>query len=829
MAAANRPPDAPAFGETLRELRIAAGLTQEDLAERTGLSVRGISDLERGARKSPQFQTVRLLADALEVASESRAALVAAARPTAGAVPEPSAPAIEVANSLPVPATRLIGREQEVEEVVALLDRGEMRLLTLTGPGGVGKTRLALEVVLRSVDAENAVFVDLAPISEPAMVATTIVRALGLRDAGDRAPAEVLKTALKERHVLFLFDNFEQVIAAGSLVADLLANCPKLKILVTSRIALRLKGEQLYPVPPLATPDSIKRLTAAELEESPAVTLFVQRARAADPHFSLDDSSAQSVAEICQWLDGLPLAIELAAARVKLLPPDVLLNLIKRRLSLLASGPQDAPERQQAMRNTLDWSYDLLSGEAQTLLRRLSVFAGGCTLEAIEAVCADGLPDVMAQLGELVDHSSIRREVQHDGMPRFRMQEVVREYAHELLESSDESLAVRRGHAAYYLQLSELAAKEGFVGTDQAAWMARLAVEEGNLGAALEFTIDHQDAETALRLGGNLWPFWARQGHLWEGRMWLERALAIGDDAPTPARARALHRLGNLAIDLTDFPRAQSLFEASLDLSRGLDDQNGIVIALNGLALVAGIRGDYDEARALHETNLAAWRTLGDRRREAITLHNLGDVANAIGRSDEARARHREALAIQQDIGDVGSIAYSMLSLAETACSAGEVETALPMFERSLVLFEDVGDQLGIAFARYGLGRVANLRHETARALEQFAEAIALWRQFGDRRATIDCIEELAGVALAFGELEQAARLFGATAAARIALGVPIAPVNRLAIEANVETLRRALGNAVFANTWTVGQVITIEQAAVEAANMAVALRDRDS
>jgi predicted ATPase/DNA-binding XRE family transcriptional regulator len=824
MAAANPLPDSRAFGAKLRELRIAAGLTQEELAERAGLSVRGISDLERGARSHPRFETVRLLADTLELAPEARAALVAAARPPAGTTPTNVAPKIEIISTLPVPATRLVGREQEVEEAVALLDQGEMRLLTLTGPGGVGKTRLALEVVSRSVDAERAIFVDLAPISEPSMVATSIVRALGLRDPGDQEPAELLKAALKDRQMLLLLDNFEQVIKAGSLVSDLLAACPKLKILITSRAPLRLKGEQEFPVPTLALPDSTKKLAAFELEESPAVKLFVQRARSADPHFAFDDSSAQSVAEVCQWLDGLPLAIELAAARVKLLRADELLNLMKRRLSLLASGPLDAPERQQAMRNTLDWSYDLLSVDAQTLLRRLSVFAGGCTLEAIEAVCAGGLPDVIGQLGELVDHSLVRRETQLDGTPRFRMQEVVRDYAHELFDQSDEALAIRRGHAAHCLQLSELAAEQ-LTGPGQGMWMTRLATEAGNLGVAFEFTIDQQDAESALKLGGNLWPFWARQGRLWEGRTWLERAIAITNDTPSPARVRALHVLGNLAMDLAELQRARSYFEAGQNISRGIGDEQGIMSSRNGLALVAWYRGDYDQARALHEENLRALRAQGNRHREAQVLGSLGDIDNAVGRPDEARAWHQEALAIQQQIGDVNGIAYSTLYLAEVACDSAEATTAQLLFERSLALFEDVRDRLGVAYALVGLGRVASLLGDESHAVEHISEALSSRRDFQDRRGIVECIEELAGVATATGEQVEAARLFGAAAAARGVLEMPVPPVRQPIIDAKVEMLRTTLGDIEFESSWAAGQHLSIDQAAAEAAILAAEWR----
>jgi predicted ATPase/DNA-binding XRE family transcriptional regulator len=821
--AADRPPETSPFGTKLRELRIAAGLTQEDLAERTGLSVRGISDLERGERSRPHFETVRLLADALELEPADRNALVVAARPPPGTAPAEAIHPITVISTLPIPATRLVDREQEIRDAVRLLDHGETRLLTMTGPGGVGKTRLAIAVALQSAAAEDAVFVDLAPISDPDLVGPTIVRALGLRDAGDQTPGELLKEAFSNSRVLLVLDNFEQVIPARSLVSDLIATCPLLKVLATSRMPLRLRSEQEIPVPPLALPDPTSQSSLADLERSPAVTLFVQRAQAADPHFSFDAENAPSVIEACHRLDGLPLAIELAAARVKLLSPQVLVSLMERRLELLTGGPMDAPERQRAMTAAVAWSHDLLSGETQLLFRRLAVFAGGFTLEAVEAVCAEGLPFALDQLSELADHSLVQRDDHLNGSPHFRMQEVVREFARERLEESGESLTIQNAHAAYYLDFTERA-NVGLTGPQQGAWLTRLIADEGNLATALDFAIDQQDAETALRMVGNLWAFWARRGHLGEGRMWVERALGIANNAPLLSRTRAFRILGSLAIDLADFPNAQTLFEASRDVSAELEDEEGFTISQNGLALVARYRGNFDQAQVLQESILEVWRKRGDLRREAITLHNLGDVANALGRFEEARVRHQEALVIQQAIGDGGGIAYSFLSLAEMTCDAGDPATAQPMFERSLVLFEDVGDHLGVAYASYGLGRVASLQHEASRASEQFAEALALRREFGDRRGIIECVEGIAGVALVAGKTEQATRLFGAAATARSTLGVPLTPVARTVIDVKTEALRDVLGSSVFATAWALGEVMTIEQSAGEAAELAAVL-----
>jgi predicted ATPase/DNA-binding XRE family transcriptional regulator len=816
---ASRPPEAPSFGAKLRELRITAGLTQEELAERTGLSVRGISDLERGARIRPHFDTVRLLADALELAPADRAALLAVARQAANAAPLETTPQITVISGLPIPSTRLVGREQEIVEATQLLDRGEARLLTLTGPGGVGKTRLALEVASRSVDAENAAFVDLAPINDPDLVATSIVRALGLRDAGDRIPSDLLAEALRDRQMLLVLDNFEHVISARSTVGNLVVSSPKLKVLVTSRTPLHLQGEQEYPVPPLATPDPNEESPISEVEKQPAVTLFIQRARVADPHFTFDEESAPNVVEACYRLDGLPLAIELAAARIKLLPPQVLVGRLGHRLPLLTSGPQDAPARHQTMRATIAWSYDLLSPEAQTLFRRMAVFAGGCTLEAIEAVCAEGLPYALDQLSELADQGLVQRVGNHNGAPRFRMQEVVREFAREQLEESDEYAEILRAYAQFFLDFV-LLAKQNLYGPELGKWMTRLAAEETNFHAVLEYAIKQRDAGTALRLGANLWGLWSRRGQLWEGRRWLEQVLAIDDASSSVERLFALHALGNLAIDLADLPRARLLFEEIREVSDALEDESWIKASRNGLGMVAWYQGNYDEARSLQEANLAAHRSHGERNLEAIALHNLGNIAIAEGRPEEAHTLHQEALGIQQEIGDAGGIAYSTLSLAQTACDSGDWATAQSMFEQSLEIFEDVGDQLGIAYAHYGLGRIASLEQDESRASLHFAEALAPRREFGDRRGIVECVEGLAGIALAIGKVEIAAELYAAAAAARSTLGIPLPPAVQPTFDKQVQSVREALGEPAFQRAWARGQITTIEQAAAQAAKV---------
>jgi tetratricopeptide (TPR) repeat protein len=400
------------------------------------------------------------------------------------------------------------------------------------------------------------------------------------------------------------------------------------------------------------------------------------------------------------------------------------------------------------------------------------------------------------------------------------MQEVVREIAREMLEASAESADIYQAYARYYLEFA-LLAKEKLHGPEKGKWITRLAAEEANFDAVLEHALKVGDAATALKLGANLWTLWTSRGQLWGGRRWLERALAIDGDAPTPDRLTALHALGNLAIGLTDFPRARLLFEEIRDVSGLIDDETWTFISRNGLGMVALYQGNYAEARSLHEANLLAHRSRGERLLEAITLYDLGSIAISEGRLEEARALFQEALAIQQQLGDTGSIAYSFLSLGEIDCYEGDTETAQTAFERVLKTLEEVGDVLGVAYALHDLGRLASLQHDVTRACSRFAEALALRQEFGDRRGIVECVEGLAGIAQSTGELEQAAELFGAAAAARVALDVPLPPVAQPAYDDNVRSLRSALGETAFQHAWFLGQLTSIEQAAVQAAKIA--------
>ena len=761
--------DSMTFSALLRRLRLGAGLTQEALAERAGLSARAVSDLERDPERTPRLETVRLLADALELDPERRGQLLAAAR--AEGIPATTPLSIESPlRELPRPLTPLIGRADAAAAVADLLRRDPqveprryppIRLLTLTGPGGVGKTRLAIEAVERVANdfAHGVVFVDLAPLRDPELVIPTIAQRLGLHEADMTPLAERVTSYLRDRHLLLL-DNVEQVIEARKEVLALLQACPHLVVLATGREPLRVRGEHEYRVAPLSLPE--ESASPETLARSAAVELFLEQARAAGTELTLSQDVTLAVAEICHRLDGLPPAIELTAAWTKLSSPPALLARLEHRLHLLVGGSHDLPARQKTMRDAIAWSYELLDAGEQMLFRRLCVFVGGCTLDAAEVVCAEageGL-SVLQRLTALGDKSLLR--MQDGEEPRLTMLETIREYGLEQLQESGEEEWVQSRHADYCLALAESAEPE-LIGPDQVTWLSRLERDHDNLRAALGWTLHRGDAVTALRLAGALWRYWSVRGYVHEGRRWLQEVLGLastGADLVSSVQVKALVGAAMLAIDQATYEQAGPLCAHAVAMAREGGKPEDLILALNAQGLLLRQRGRHQDAAACYEEALALAQDIDHWAGEATALSGLALMRHRF-RGDPAReiALFERSLAIYRELGDLRSIAAMLNNFAWSAMTAGDYERAQNLREEALALFRALGDTGQVAETLWGLGNGAQRQGDFHRAEVFLEESLALRRERGDERSAAVTQARLGHVELNLGDVERARTL----------------------------------------------------------------------
>jgi predicted ATPase/transcriptional regulator with XRE-family HTH domain len=803
----------PYLASILRNFRRSAGLTEEELADRANLSVRTISDLERGLKVTPQSGTVELLADALALSPGDRETLLAS-------VPRrrhrPRTPdSVTQSGHLPIDVTPLIGRERDEATAAHVLGSTHVRLLTLVGPGGVGKTRLAARVAgtVAGDYADGVAFVALATLMDPSGVPSAIAGALGIRDERGQVTDEKLSEWLQGREILLVLDNFEHLTHAALIVSELLQASERLSIIVTSRVPLHLRGENILDVPPLTVPAVTDHLPVEVALRHSAIALFVQRAQAVRPTFALTDDTVAPVCGICRRLDGLPLAVELAAAQTRYMPVAVLLERLVTGVQSLPAGLRDLPARQRTMRDAIAWSYDLLTESEQTLFRRLAVFSGGSTLEAAAKICGEPESDTPSLLYGLVDKSLVVLRSGPEAEPRFTMLETVREYSMERASPAERPMLARR-HADYFRSR----AHEADVAQRSAGpnvWSARLLADQENLLAALRWLADN-DLEEALKMAGALTEYWTVWGQVRLGRSWLEdllaRAAAGSDAQSVRVPSLALTGAARLAWVQADYARAGELYEQAVVAYRGESDRRGEGIGLSNLGTVAHAQADYARATDYYQQGLEIAREVGDLNSIGIPLTNLAVIAMQQGDFTRSAELHDEAMAVWREMGNDQKLAIVVANRSGMAYRQGEYDLAAKLQEEALNLKRAVGDKLATASSLGFLGSIEIERGNLAAARERLDEALISFHEAGQKTEVAACFEALARVALEEGDSGRAARLYGGAEALRESVGAALPEIDRPRYEAAVARLRAAMNSTEFRAAWETGRATRLDR-----------------
>jgi predicted ATPase/DNA-binding XRE family transcriptional regulator len=810
------------FGKWLRKQRRVLDLSRQAFANQVGCAEVTLRRIEAGTLK-PSTELASLLLEKLGIPETERPQWISFARGLTGFPPSTIASSNKPITNLPSPLTTFIGREKEQADVIQLITKH--RLVTLTGSGGVGKTRFAIKIGEQLLEnyPDGVWLVELAPLADPALVPQTVAAILGAEERTSRPILATLIDHLRGKRLLLILDNCERLIQASAEVAEsLLRSCPFVHILATSRELLGVAGEKSFRVPSLSFPDSARPIQVDSLTQYESVRLFVDRALTAFPGFALTDDNALAVAQVCHWLDGIPLAIELAGARIELLRVEQIAERLDNRFQLLTGGGRTALPRHQTLSALIDWSHDLLTEPERILLRRLSVFAGGWMLDAAEAVCVgDGIEQshILDLLTQLVNKSLVIAERAQGEEARFRILETIRQYALEKLKASGEADTLRKRHAMYYLVLAEAVVITQLL----PAWQDPVQTEYDNIRVALAWSQSAQgNADLGLRLAGALAMFWTGNPMYWrEGTRWMEDVLANADVEQVDniqLRARILEGLGFISVFQRNYEAGEIYFAKCQILFQELGDVSSSAMALGGLGVLARERGDTTTARLRLEESLATFRKLGEKRSIASTLNTLGEVLVMQEDAEGATRLLDESLTLSQELGDLSSTHFALNHLGHVAQLQGEYERATRLHQESLVLFDQIGPRHGMSmWAHHSLGETALAQKNSTLAGTHFIEALELCRDLGDDLLMAWCLGGLAGVAALNEEPERAAWLWGAADALRQSIGGRPAPAARATHEQLQAQVRKQLGEARFYAKWAAGQVASAEEAICEA------------